>query len=217
VALGLIAVAIGLAIESVREIMLPHHTPKAFTLVVLALVVLVKETLFRVVFSVGSELRSTAAKTDAWHHRSDALTSAAAFVGISIALIGGKGYEMADDWAALFACVIIGFNGYRLIRPALAEIMDAALSNDVEEEVRKVAGAVDGVMGLDICTVRKMGLDYFVDLHVEVDGGMTVRQGHDVAHRVKDSVRDSNPNVRDVLIHIEPVGESPKKNGKPLI
>ena len=206
--------AIGLAIESVREIRVPHHSPKPFTLVVLALVVLVKETLFRVVFSVGKELRSTAAKTDAWHHRSDALTSAAAFLGITVALIGGKGYEMADDWAALFACIIIAYNGYRLIRPALAEVMDAAPPNDIEEEVRRVAETVSGVMGLDICTVRKMGLDYFVDLHVEVDGDMSVRQGHDVAHRVKDSIRDSNPRVRDVLIHIEPVGESPKKNGK---
>ncbi|MBI5092690.1 MAG: cation transporter [Candidatus Hydrogenedentes bacterium] len=217
VALGLIAAAVGIAIESIREIHTPHHAPRAFTLVVLAAVVIVKETLFRLVLTVGTEVRSTASKSDAWHHRSDALTSCAAFIGISTALIGGKGYEMADDWAALFACIIIAYNGCRLIRPALAEVMDAALWSDVEEHVREIAIGVDGVKGLDICTVRKMGLDFFVDLHVEVDGGISVRQGHDVAHRVKDSVRAANPAIRDVLIHIEPIGESPKKGGTPQI
>src|SRR5512143_2982060 len=117
VAVALCTAAVGIAIQSVREIITPHHAPAAFTLVVLVLVVVTKETMFRFVARRGREVQSTAMRTDAWHHRSDAITSAAAFVGISVALMGGKGYESADDYAALFASAIIGFNGFRLLRP----------------------------------------------------------------------------------------------------
>ncbi|MCC6695302.1 MAG: cation transporter [Candidatus Hydrogenedentes bacterium] len=206
VSLGLFAGAILIAVESVREILAPHHAPEPFTLAVLVVVVATKETLFRVASRIGASINSTAVKSDAWHHRSDALTSAAAFVGISVALIGGKGYEAADDWAALFACIIIGFNGLRLLRPGLGEIMDSAPDPSIEQEVRRIALTVKGVESLDVCWVRKMGFDFFVDLHVEVKGDMSVRDGHDVAHRVKDAVRANNPHVRDVLIHIEPKG-----------
>src|SRR3989338_6451867 len=123
----------------------------------------------------GKATQSTAVKTDAWHHRSDAITSAAAFVGISIALIGGDGYESADDWAALFASAIIVYNAYKLFRPALDEVMDAAPSPSIEEGVRQAAQKVNGVLKLEKCYVRKMGLDYFVDLHVVVNGNLTVK------------------------------------------
>ena len=208
VSLGLLAGATVIAIESVREIREPHHAPAPFTLVVLILVVVTKETMFRVIGRVGNAIKSTAVKSDAWHHRSDALTSLAAFIGITVALIGGVGYEAADDWAALFACGIIAFNGFRLLRPALGEIMDTAPDPAIEEEVRRIALRVRGVESLDMCSVRKMGFDFFVDLHVEVNGDMSVRDGHDVAHRVKDAVREANPSVRDVLIHIEPKDRS---------
>jgi len=204
VSLGLFAGATVIATESVGEILAPHHAPAPFTLVVLVLVVITKETLFRVMRRVGHAIKSTAVRSDAWHHRSDALTSAAAFIGISVALIGGKGYEAADDWAALCACAIIAYNGIRLLRPALGEVMDMAPDPAIEEEVRRVALGVKGVESLDVCWVRKMGFDFFVDLHVEVKGDMSVRDGHGVAHRVKDAVRAANPHVRDVLIHIEP-------------
>lgn len=204
VSTGLLAGALLIAVESVREILVPHHAPAPFTLAVLVIVVAAKETMFRVMSRVGHSTKSTAVRSDAWHHRSDAFTSAAAFVGISIALLGGKGWESSDDWAALFACLIIGYNGARLLRPALNEIMDVAPDPAIAGEVRRVALGVEGVKGIDACGVRKMGFDYFVDLHVIVDGAMTVRGGHDVAHRVKDAVRGANPHVRDVLIHIEP-------------
>ncbi len=207
VSIALITAAVGIAIESIREIRVPHHAPAAYTLVVLVGVVFVKETLFRYVFRAGNVAGSTAVKTDAWHHRSDAITSLAAFVGISIALIGGKGYESADDFAALFASAIIAFNGFRLFRPAFAEIMDAAPPADVETGVRASAARVPGVASLDKCLVRKMGLEYYVDLHVVVDGHMAVREGHRIAHEVKDAIRRSNPKISDVLIHIEPAGE----------
>jgi len=203
----LIGAAIAISIEAVREIVTPHHAPAPFTLLVLVLVVLTKESLYRFVFRVGVAAQSTAVKTDAWHHRSDAMTSAAAFVGISIALIGGKGYESADDWAALVATGVICYNAYKLIVPALDEVMDAAPPPDVEQRVRAVAEQVAGVTGLDKCFVRKMGLDYYVDLHVAVNGSISVWEGHEIAHKVKDAIRGSNQRIVDVLVHIEPVGE----------
>lgn len=167
-------------------------------------VVVVKETLFRFVFRVGLEVQSTAVKTDARHHRSDAITSASAFVGITIALIGGVGWESADDWAALFASVIIAYNAYRLFTPAMAEVMDAAASPHLVEDVRKVAMAVDGVIGLDKCFVRKIGFDHYVDLHVVVQSALTVRRGHEIGHAVKDAICLVYPRITDVLVHIEP-------------
>jgi len=206
VAVALCTAAIGIAIQSTREIVTPHHAPAPFTLLVLVLVVLVKESMFRYVVGVGRKVASTAVQTDAWHHRSDALTSAAAFVGIGVALIGGKGYESADDWAALLVAGVIFTNGVRLLVPAVQEVMDRAPSPEIEELVRATAERVPGVAGLDKCKVRKSGLSYFVDLHVEVDGALTVSQGHHIAHMVKDAVCAANARVVDVLVHIEPVG-----------
>jgi cation diffusion facilitator family transporter len=204
VSLALFGAAILIAVESVREILLPHHAPAPFTLVVLAVVVLVKEGLFRYVFSVGQQVESTAVKTDAWHHRSDAITSALAFVGISIALVGGPGYESADDYAALGASVIIAFNAYHLLREALEELSDAAPPDTVTVGIREAALSVNGVVGLDVCMVRKMGFDYFVDLHVVVDGSLTVREGHWIAHQVQDAIRERHLRVAQVLVHVEP-------------
>ena len=204
VSLAVIAAAAGLAVQSIREILTPHHTPAPFTLIVLVIVVIIKETLFRKVLHAGNEIGSSAVKTDAWHHRSDAITSAAAFVGISIALIGGPGWEQADDWAALFACFLIALNGFRLLQPALHEVMDSAPSKEFEQSVLAVAASVEGVRDLEKCRIRKMGLDFYVDIHVGVDGELSVHEGHRIAHAVKDAIRAANPAIADVLIHIEP-------------
>ena len=207
VSLVLIGAAIGLAVQSVREIVTPHHAPAPFTLVVLVAVVMVKEILFRRVLDTAHAIESGAVQADAWHHRSDAVTSAAAAIGISIALIGGPGWESADDWAALVACAFIAWNGVRLLRPALHETMDKAPPPRFEEEVRGVASRVAGVTTLDQCRVRKMGLEYFVDLHVGVSPELTVREGHTIAHAVRDAVRAANPAIADVLVHVEPEDE----------
>lgn len=202
---SLLGAATGLTIQSIHALHTRHHTPSLWTLPVLLLIVAVKEVLFRKVASAGHKARSTAMKADAWHHRSDAITSVTAFIGISIALVGGKGFEQADNWAALFACAIIGFNGFLLFIPAVNEIMDAAPPKEIVEEIRTVAVAVEGVVDIDQCRVRKMGLEFYVDLHVGVDGSISVVEGHRISHRVKDAVRSSNPAIADVLVHIEPV------------
>jgi len=205
VAFGVIAAAVGLAIQSAREIFTPHHAPAPFTLVVLIVVVIVKELLYRSVIRLGRNVESTAVQTDAWHHRSDALTSIAAFVGISIALIGGEGWESADDWFALFACALIAYNGARLLWPALHEILDTAPRGDMSAQIRNASAAVPGVCEVEKCLVRKMGLHYYVDLHVAVDGGISVRDGHDIAHEVKNAICLTDPRIADVLVHVEPV------------
>jgi cation diffusion facilitator family transporter len=204
VAFGVLAAAVGLAVQSGREILTPNHAPAPFTLIVLIVVVIVKELLYRYVVRLGRRVESTAVQTDAWHHRSDALTSIAAFIGISIALIGGDGWETADDWAALFACALIAVNGYRLLSPALHEILDTAPRGDLSERVRKAADAVVGVDEVEKCLVRKMGLNFYVDLHVAVDGTMSVRHGHDIAHDVKNAILATDSRIADVLVHIEP-------------
>ncbi len=204
VALALLAAAAFIAIQSVREIVTPHHSPAWFTLLVLVLVIVTKETLFRFVFKVGEDLTSIAVMGDAWHHRSDAITSAAVFVGISIALIGGKGYESADDWAALLACAVIVFNGYRIFRAAIGEIMDAAVPEPIQREIREIASSVPGVVRIEKCRIRKSGLGLFVEIHVEVDGNLTVRHGHEIAHKVSDRLKESSLSVLDVVAHVEP-------------
>jgi cation diffusion facilitator family transporter len=204
VAVGVIIASIGLAIQSVREIFMPHHGPAPFTLIVLIVVIVVKEFLFRSVIRLGKNVESTAVQTDAWHHRSDALTSAAAFVGISIALIGGEGWQSADDWAALFACSIIAANGYRLLFPALHEMMDTAPRGEIVALIQRAAASVPGVLEVEKCLVRKMGLSFYVDLHVGVDGGISVRDGHRIAHQVKDAIKQTDSRIADVLVHVEP-------------
>jgi cation diffusion facilitator family transporter len=204
IAVGLLTAAVVIAIQSVREIITPHRAPAPFTLVVLVLVVVTKEVLFRFLARTGQNISSRAIETDAWHHRSDSITSLAAFIGISIALIGGEAYAPADDWAALFAAGIIAINGIRLLRRTWREIMDASLPDKVVDDIREIARRVDGVAGIDMCRVRKSGLGLWVDIHVEVHGDMSVRDGHEIAHRVKDALTASKHHVMDAVVHIEP-------------
>lgn len=203
VAMLIFAAGLGIAVEAVREILTPHHSPAAFTLWVLLGVVLVKETLFRFVRGVATDTESGAVLVDAWHHRSDAITSAAAAVGISVALVGGPAYAPADDWAALLASGVILYNAWLLSRAPLSELMDAEPTNIIDH-VRGIAARVAGVRGVEKVFARKSGVGYWIDMHVEVDPQMTVLESHRIAHAVKDRVREAMPSIRDVLVHIEP-------------
>lgn len=207
VSLLLFGAAILIAVESAREILTPHHSPAPFTLVVLVVVIVVKETLFRSVLKAGDTIQSTALRTDAWHHRADAITSLAAFVGISIALLGGPGYESADDFAALIASVIIAINAVLLLHPALLELIDTAPNPELTKQVREVAEGVPGVLGTHKCNLRKVGFDYFVDLDVLCDPNATIREGHEVAHNVGEQLHATLPHIRKVLVHVEPADD----------
>lgn len=207
VALTLMGVAVGIAVQCTREIFNPHQAPKAYTLLVLALVILTKEMLFRFVFKTGQRLQSLSLKGDAWHHRSDALTSLAAFLGISIALLAGKGYESADDWAALFACGIIGFNGLRLLKSAIGEIMDEAVEAHMQQRIRDTAQKVAHVHAIEKCRIRKSGVGFFVEIHVEVDGKTSLKEAHRIGHEVKDAIQNAGLGVLDAVVHMEPATE----------
>lgn len=204
VALFIFATAIWIAVHAVHEIVTPHHAPHWLTLPLLAGIVTVKWWFSRRVAKVGESEGSTGLGVEAWHHYSDALTSAAAFVGILVAVIGGKGYESADDWAALVACAVIVFNGVGIFNRSLADVMDTAVPAEFEARVRAIALSVAGVRGVDKCRVRKSGLSHLVDIHVEVDPLLTVVAGHAIAHAVKDALVDSELHITDVSVHIEP-------------
>ena len=200
----LITSATIIAYESISNIGTPHELPKSWTLIVLGAIIIWKEFSFRLVMKRGMQTNSSSLKADAWHHRSDAITSVAAFIGISIAIFLGKGYESADDWAALFASGFILYNSYLIFRPALGEIMDEHLYDDLVAEIRTISLNVNGIIETEKCFIRKSGMKYHVDLHAVVDATISVKEGHDLAHLLKDTLQEKILKLGNVLIHIEP-------------
>lgn len=203
-AVSLLGAGVVIVIQSVDNIIHRHSSPAWFTLPVLLVVIVTKEALSRYALKKSEETSSSSLKGDAWHHRSDAITSAAALVGIAVALIGGPGYEKADDIGALIGCTVIGYNGFQLLRMALHESMDGAPPPELISEIRSVAGSVSDVLGIEKLRMKKMGLGYFMDIHIEVSPWKTVEEGHGIGHAVKDTIRRTFPQVADVVTHVEP-------------
>lgn len=193
-----------IAYESIQNIKTPHEGPKVFTLYVLGGIILFKELSFQYVIRKSKQTNSSSLKADAWHHRSDAITSVMAFIGISFAIFMGEGYEAADDVAALLASGIIIFNAYKIFKPLLSEISDEQIYDDLIRKIREISLTVPGVIDTEKCHVRKMGMDYYVDLHMIVDGTVSVIEGHKIAHDLKDEIQRRIPQVADVLVHTEP-------------
>ncbi|WP_116124894.1 cation diffusion facilitator family transporter [Lewinella sp. IMCC34183] len=198
--------ATAIAYESLSNIRTPHAVPASWTLYVLGGIILWKELSFRFVMRRSRATDSSSLAADAWHHRSDAITSVTAFAGITVALIGGPDYASADDWSALAASGIILYNAWLIFRPALGEIMDEHVYDELIEEIRALAQNVPGILGTEKCYVRKSGMRYHIDLHALVRGDLTVTEGHDLAHRLKDYLKERLPNLGQVLIHVEPFG-----------
>ena len=193
-----------IAYKSILNIKTPHDLPKNWTLIVLGIIIVWKELSYRIVIKRSKEINSSSLKADAWHHRSDAITSVSAFIGISIALYFGKGYESADDWAALFASGFILYNSYLIFRPALGEIMDEHVYDELISQIRLESLKVKGIVDTEKCFIRKAGMKYHVDLHATVDGMISVKEGHEIAHALKDSLKERIPELGHILIHIEP-------------
>ncbi len=204
VSVTLILVAFGIAVYSIKEIFVPHHAPAAYTLFTLIGVVIIKEMMYQFLWKTGNDIKSLSVKVDACHARSDALTSIAAFIGISIALAAGKGYESADDWAALFASGVIFFNGSRMLRSSIDDIMDLAVFPETENALKNIARTVPGVLDVEKCRIRKSGLNFLVEMHIVVNGDIPIRDGHRIAHDVKKVLMDSDPHILDVMTHVEP-------------
>jgi cation diffusion facilitator family transporter len=210
VSLMLLGAAVGISILAIREIRTPHHLPAPFTLFVAAGVIIVKEILYRRVARVGRELGSTAVTADAWHHRADAISSLAAFIGIGIALLGGRGWEAADDWAALVAAILVAVNGVRTLRPAISGLMDEAPDRTIKERALQAAGSVSGVRNVENLNLRRSGLGYYVDLHVQADPEISLEDAHEIAAAVKYAIREAIPDAVNVLVHMEPYRKSGK-------
>ena len=204
VSLMLLGAAIGISIIAIRDIRTPHHLPAPFTLFIAAGVIIVKEILYRRVSRVGKEVGSTAVTADAWHHRSDAISSLAAFIGISIALVGGRGWEAADDWAALVAALVVAVNGARTLRPAISGLMDEAPDRTVKERALRAAAGVNGVRSVENLNVRSSGVGFYVDLHVKADPKLSLEDAHEIAAKVKYAILEAIPNCVNVLVHMEP-------------
>jgi cation diffusion facilitator family transporter len=218
VALMLVGAAVGIAVKAVQEILTPHRVPAPYTLVVLVAVVAVKEILFRRVAAVADEVQSRAVRGDAWHHRSDALTSAAAAVGIGIALLGGPAWAEADDWAALLASAVIVVNGVRILRPAVGDLMDRSPEAGTVERIGEAAQKVGGVRSIEKLRVRRAGLGLFVDIHVQADPEMSLHDAHVLSGKVKTAVLAAEPTVQGVLVHMEPFAEpSPPRPSSPSL
>ena len=200
----LITSAIIIAYKSIENINTPHKTPEAWTLIVLIAIIIWKEYSYRVVIQKSKETGSSSLAADAWHHRSDAITSVTAFIGITIALIMGKGYESADDWAALLASGIILYNSYLIFKPALSEILDEDIHQEFIKKIRTSSLKVAGILGTEKCYIRKAGMMYHVDLHAIVDANISVKEGHTISHRLKDALKSEFDAIENVLIHIEP-------------
>ena len=211
VSLMLFGAAIGIAIEAVREIHIPHHAPAPWTLIVLVIVFFIKLALGRRIGAVAHEVGSTAVQADAWHHFSDAITSAAAFIGISIAVWKGPGWEMADDYAALAASVVIAYNGVAMLRTSLRDLMDRHPGADIALPVRAVAEAVPGVAAIEKLLVRRAGISYHVEIHVQAEPLMSLAAAHALGGLVKSAIRQAQPRVRGVMIHMEPFEGPPAK------
>ena len=203
---ALIFAAVTIAVMSITEIRTPHHSPAWFTLPVLLGVVAAKELLARRIQSAADARESRALEGDAWHHRSDAITSGAAAIGIGIALAGGERFAAADDWAALVACAVILTNGFRIIARSLHENLDGRVDTQVIDAITTHAAAVAGVRAIEKCVARKSGVLYFAELHVEVDPELTISDGHRIGHDVKDHLLTAMPRLADVVIHLEPHG-----------
>jgi len=217
VSLMLLGAAVGISILAIREIRTPHHLPAPFTLFVAAGVIIIKELLYRRVLRVGRDVGSTAVTADAWHHRADAISSLAAFIGISIALLGGRGWEAADDWAALVAALIVAVNGVRTLRPAISGLMDEAPDRTVRERVLEAACAVDGVRNVENLKVRRSGLGFYVDLHAQADPEISLEDAHEIAATVKYAIVEAIPSVAGVLVHMEPYHNSGKLSDDPVL
>ncbi len=199
-----------IAYQAVLNLQSEQVTPKSWTLIVLGVIIVWKEISYQLVSRKGRELHSTSLQADAWHHRSDAITSLTAFVGILIAVMLGEGFEKADDWAALVASGFIVYNAFRIFRPALGEIMDEHQYEQMDQRIREVSLKVEGILATEKCYIRKAGMEYHVDLHAIVRGSISVRKGHDLAHELQNELKREIPEISQVMVHIEPEEEMMK-------
>jgi cation diffusion facilitator family transporter len=204
VALLIILSALFIGWEAIHRLTLAHEIPPIWTLWIAGANILIKESLYRYKIRVAERTGSQAIMANAWDHRSDALCSLAVLVGLAAVRWGGPDFLWADEAAALVVVAAIIWSGIVLFRQSSSELMDVQASDELVKQIRQTASEVPGVAGVETLWVRKSGLEYFADIHIEVDSQLTVAEGHRIGHRVKDRLLEVFPVLRDVLVHLEP-------------
>jgi len=200
----LLGMALVILVKSAQGLLQPRPAPAWFTLPILLVAVGAKQWLSRTIERAGRRIQSSALKADAKHHSSDAFISGAAAIGIIITLIGGKGYESADSWAAIIAAFVIAWNGLNLLQPVVAELMEESAPPELLGKLESIASRVPEVKKVEKCVARRIGPDFVIEMHIEVDPDMNVKKAHGLSHRVKDAIQHTMKNIKDVVIHIEP-------------
>ncbi|MBM4222722.1 MAG: cation transporter [Gammaproteobacteria bacterium] len=195
---------LSICISSLQNLQTPHQSPDILTVYILCGILIWKELCFRFVLYSAEKTHSVALSIEAWHHRSDAVTSLAALVGVSCAIFLGPGFEQADEWAALFAAGVIFYNAYHLIQPVWYELVDGNTYPELEQQIRESAIHCEGVLGIEKCYIRKSGMHYHVELHVQVNPEISVDIGHRIGHAVKRAIILECPRIQTVIPHVEP-------------
>jgi cation diffusion facilitator family transporter len=186
----------------------PRPSPAPWTLLILLPVIVAKERMFHFIYARGKESGSPALVAEAWHQRSDVVTSIAALTGIVVAWIGGPAWSHADSWAAMLASVWVVGTGLWLLGPTLHELMEGSVDPALLDYIHDTSLACPGILGIDKVWVRKLGMRLMIDMHIEVDPDLSVQEGHRLAHEVKDKLQSELPQVRDVMVHVEPFDPS---------
>ncbi|MCB0324801.1 MAG: cation transporter [Bdellovibrionales bacterium] len=199
--------------EAIVRLPVQHPIPPRWTLWIAAINVVVKESLYHYKMRVGRRTGSTALRAAAWDHRSDALSAFAVLVGLMTIRFGGERLLWADEIGSLVVVGIIVVSGFRLFRESASELMDVQADGSLVESIRSCAEQVDNVMQIETLRVRKAGLEYLVDIHVQVLPTMSVAEGHAVGHSVKDRLLHAFPAIRDVLVHLEPAASAGSSTG----
>jgi cation diffusion facilitator family transporter len=190
--------------EAIQRITVPHEIPPVWTLWIAGANIFIKEGLYQYKMRVGRRTGSSAIIANAWDHRSDALCALAVLIGLATIRVGGPRFIWADEAASLVVVAAIVWSGIQLFRSSASELLDVQADAEYVDRVRNAALAVAGVEDVETLWVRKSGLEFFADIHIEVGQDLSVAEGHRIGHLVKDRLRGEFSNLRDVLVHVEP-------------
>ena len=208
----LAAVAIGMLVDAVAALRNPVAAPPSwFAFAVAVLSIAVKETLYRYTIGAGRRIKSSAVIANAWHQRSDMMSS----IPAALAVLGTKlmpEWTLLDSVGAIIVSILILRAAYHIVSPALAQLVDTGASIEVCDKIMALAMEIPGVLHVHAVRTRYMGTGLTVDMHIEVDGEMTVRDGHALSVRVKRRLIQKGPDISDVVVHLEPEGDH-LKNG----
>jgi cation diffusion facilitator family transporter len=204
VALLLLLLAAGIAWQALATLSRRGPTPAGYTLVIASGCAVFQEAMYWYSSRVARRTGSAALRATAWDSRLDALGALAVVAGVAMARWGGPAWHWADHAAALLVAATVFWVGGGLLRENIDSLMDRQAGAEFLHAVRSEATAVAGVSAVEKLRIRKQGLEHLVDIHIEVDPQLTVEQGHEIAHAVKDRLVQAVATIRDVLVHVEP-------------